>query len=253
MANALKNKTREQLMKMRKDDLLAALIELRDAKNEEPAPSVSNADILKGIKNLESRFDAIDNNVQVLADALKKLKAEVEKLTETVSVHKTLFLNQQIAIEQLFARERSSNVIVHGLSEVTEYSDSELIGLMCKIVKCDNVPTTFKRIGSGENRPLLITCRSYNQRKTLLENRRNLKTEGEKEYGNDVKIDWGMVFIRKDTHPAIRKEWGRLRSVEKEERLKPHNEGADIRLDTKRREVLCNGIVIDYWKMDFFL
>ena len=53
--------------------------------------------------------------------------------------------------------------------------------------------------------------------------------------------------MKKDVHPAIRKEWKRLRDVEAAEKVKPVNQGCTIQLDYKCREVNRDGVVIDKW------
>ena len=58
--------------------------------------------------------------------------------------------------------------------------------------------------------------------------------------------------MKKDQHPAIRKEAARLRAREKEEKEKPENVGADIVYDWKNRVLVRNGNVIDKFSPNFF-
>ena len=64
-------------------------------------------------------------------------------------------------------------------------------------------------------------------------------------------LDLSKVFIKKDQHPFVRREWGRLHAVMKEEKSKPENTGCNINLDPKKREILKDGVVIDQWRMSF--
>ena len=57
--------------------------------------------------------------------------------------------------------------------------------------------------------------------------------------------------LKKDQHPSIRNEWGRLHAVVREEKAKAENAGCTISLDPKKREVLKDGTVIDQWRMSF--
>ena len=64
-------------------------------------------------------------------------------------------------------------------------------------------------------------------------------------------LEMSKVYIKKDQHPSVRKEWGRLHSVLKEEKAKAENVGCSITIDPRKREVLKDGVVIDQWKMSF--
>ena len=66
--------------------------------------------------------------------------------------------------------------------------------------------------------------------------------------GDNVKT----IFIKKDVHPRVRKEWQRLRDVERAEKEKPENVGCVIRLDPRERKVYKDREVIDSWSPLFF-
>ena len=53
------------------------------------------------------------------------------------------------------------------------------------------------------------------------------------------------VRIKKDQHPAIRKEWWRLFKAEETEKAKPENRGHDVHLDREKRQLLRDGKVIE--------
>ena len=72
---------------------------------------------------------------------------------------------------------------------------------------------------------------------------KNLKTSGEL---------FKKIYIKKDIHPSIRKEWERLRSVEKTEKDRPENVGCVVRLDTQERKVYRDNVVIDSWNPQGF-
>ena len=60
------------------------------------------------------------------------------------------------------------------------------------------------------------------------------------------------VYVRKDTHPAIRNEWKRLKDEERNAKDKPENAGARIVLDFKSRVLKRNDIIIDRWNPQYF-
>ena len=85
-----------------------------------------------------------------------------------------------------------------------------------------------KRIGDQRKtgRPLLIVL-DTEKRKQILDNASKV-----------VQIE-GLenTRIKKDKHPAIRREWGRLWKMEEEEKQKPENIGYEIKFDVKKRKL----------------
>ena len=79
-------------------------------------------------------------------------------------------------------------------------------------------------------------------RSRILANAKNLKTAGEK---------FSRIYVKKDVHPGVRKEWQRLREAEAKEKERPENAGCDIRLDTRQRKLYHDGEVIDTWNPQF--
>jgi len=249
----LRKMSTTELNKVKKDDIIASVL----ATASGGQPSISNSDIFEEIKKLRKDFDdktdglksSIDN---VLLDN-QKLNKEVKTLKKTVQSQKEVLINQQVAIEQLFARERALNFIVNGVAENPNLPDQEFILRMCAVLGIQNVPTVFQRIGKNTvgPKPIFVTCNDSTQRKEFIDNSKKLKAAGSITYDDEQSIEWNKIYIRKDVHPSIRKEWGRLRAVTKTEKEKPENVGCDITFDNTKREVLRDGIVIDSWKASF--
>ena len=63
---------------------------------------------------------------------------------------------------------------------------------------------------------------------------KNLKDE-------DESSPYYKVYLKRDTHPEIRKEEKRLYEVFKAEKNKAENADMDVVLDRKKRVVTCNG------------
>ena len=59
------------------------------------------------------------------------------------------------------------------------------------------------------------------------------------------------IYVKKDVHPSLRKEWKRLSDAETAERRKPENAGCTIRFDRERRVLLRNDVIIDKWNPSF--
>ena len=100
---------------------------------------------------------------------------------------------------------------------------------------------THRRLGNarsdGSCRPLLVIMESDAKRKELLDATGSVSV-------NPVKI-------KKDQHPALRKEWRRLFLAEADEKKRPENAGCTIHLDRKQRVLLKDGIIIDRFQPNF--
>lgn len=79
---------------------------------------------------------------------------------------------------------------------------------------------------SGRVRPLIVKASSLADREQLLTNTKALKDAGPA---------YKKIYVRKDVHPAFRREWKRLMDAEKDEKMKPENQGCNIQLDPQRR------------------
>ena len=53
-------------------------------------------------------------------------------------------------------------------------------------------------------------------------------------------------------HPAVRREYERLRKVEREEREKPQNQGKNVKYDNETRQVTIDGTPIDFFHPQLF-
>ena len=64
-----------------------------------------------------------------------------------------------------------------------------------------------RRLGrpGGRRRPILVTVDSREERDAVLERAKYLKEAGE---------TYKRIFVKKDTHPAVREEWKRLKEAE---------------------------------------
>ena len=107
---------------------------------------------------------------------------------------------------------------------------------------------TLRRLGKPNPaatypRPLHVVLETPAQRDAIIEKARNLKNAGNQ---------YSRVFIRKDVHPVVRKEIGRLKKLEREEKNKAENSNANIRYDHVRRVLLKDDVIIDRFTPKFF-
>ena len=105
----------------------------------------------------------------------------------------------------------------------------------------DAVVRSHHRLGrtiiNNRPRPLLVRVDSKPIRDKVLDKSQKLK---------DSQEPYKKIYIKKDSHPEVRKEWKRLRDVEQTEKSK--HPGSEIRLDFKERVVYKDGVVIDKWR-----
>ena len=182
-------------------------------------------------------------------EEVKNLKQEVQRLSDRLDEAYNV-----IHLESLDNKERRQNLVITGLSEdidddIGEPDNDKIV----KALEAAKYSGTFdirewevKRLGQINQRrarPLLITVNDQRTRDSVIRCAKNLK-EAEGSLKN--------VYIKKDVHPAIRKENGRLRAREREEKEKPDNAGVNIVYDWKRRVLLRDGVIIDRYSPRFF-
>ena len=184
--------------------------------------------------------------------AMRAEREEIGQLRQEFETLKGVVAQQQRFIEQLDNKDRERNIVITGIPEGAE----ALEGATTDLDKCQKVlskigaedvhPVQISCIGKQEQnrkRPLLIRLDSKNERDGVLGNTKRLK-----EAGNAYRY----IFVKKDTHPSVRREWKRLKDAETTEKQKPENQGCEIELDFKKRELRRNGVVIDRWAPAYF-
>ena len=88
-----------------------------------------------------------------------------------------------------------------------------------------------------------MTCSTQKQRDAIVATAKELNNAGE---------TYSRIYIKKDIHPAVRKELGRLRKVAKDENEKAENSGCTIVFDHKNRVVTRDNVVIDRFMPKYF-
>ena len=97
---------------------------------------------------------------------------------------------------------------------------------------------------AGRSRPILVTVAKREERDAVIGRAKQLK--------NDAREPFSKIFIKKDTHPAVRREWGRLWNVVRVEKARPENLHVDVRLDPRERKVYRGDVVIASWDASNF-
>lgn len=228
-----------QITKMTNPQLKTALSTLLNAKRqEEPGNSI----LLEEIKYLREEIRE-----------LKQVKKEVELLTTRLNDAYTIIHGQQLFLESMDNRDRRQNIVVLGVKEEADEmgtSDDEKVKTILDTAgyteNLDMTEWEVKRLGKEneeKKRPILLRVNNQRQRDNILRVAKNLKEAGS---------TMARIYLKKDTHPAIRKEQARLRMREKEEKEKPCNAASNISYDWKNRVLLRDGVVIDRFSPKFF-
>ena len=176
-------------------------------------------------------------------------KAQIKELTETVSRQTVIISQHQLFLEQLDRQKREANLVFFGIPDEQlaldgATTEEDKIQKVLGIVEADTdaVIRSHQRLGRSAQsndrpRPLLVRVDSKVIRDKVLDKAKKLK---------DSQEPFKKIYIKKDSHPEVRKEWKRLRDAEQYE--KTNNIGSTIRLDFKQRVLLKDGVVIDKWR-----
>lgn len=196
------------------------------------------------MKKFNSERESIKNDLQ-------ELKKSNELLLETVA-------QQQRFLEEVDAEKRAKNLIVLGVSESdfvvrdqTLHTDKDKVGAVLNAIgfhEPHNI-VSVQRLGkedttSNRKRPIKVILSNSEDRQKVMTLQKNLK-------GN-LGGALSDAKVKRDTHPAIRKEFGRLFGAERAEKEKPENVGKEVSFDVKRRVLLIDGVVVDRFKPSFF-
>lgn len=227
-----------QINKLNNAQLKEALGTLISVNNDEQP---SNAVLLDEIRSLRDEVTQ-----------LRTVKHEVETLSVRLDDAYKIINNQQKFLETLDTYNRNKNLIIYGVCEEDNTmgvgDDVKVRAVLEAIDLTDMEPGDWEMMRLGQpndqrKRPIRIALRNQNERDKILEKAKRLKDAG---------AIFTSVYIRKDLHPAVRKELARLREREKVEKNKAENAGANIVYDWKNRVLLRDGIVIDRYSPNFF-
>lgn len=251
------SKDRQRFKSVTKD----TIIDILSKSNASRVTQASNDDemdpdeliTMKGImKNMLHEMQVMRKTNERLVNVLERvneMETQIQELTDANEKLHKMVMNHQFFMEGVDARERACNAIVLGLTEEkNELGDNDTEKIRCVLdaigYERETADVSSKRIGKtavGKKRALLLSFNSRQARDDVLEKAKVLKEFNSEEDQVTLKD----VRIKKDTHPAWRKEHGRLHALVREEQKKPENAGVDINYDFKNRVVTRDGVIID--------
>lgn len=238
----LRRMQRNQLARINKEELIDTILAAQD-------------DELPALSSLEEKLNAVMAEVAEVKAAITSPDSFVTRkfveLQEKIDKQAEIIANQQRFLEMLDRKERETNVVVLGLPDEGEAldgarTDAEKLERVWNKMDVAGVECQHRRLGAEADgrrkRPLLLTIRDKDTRSRILANAKKLKEAGE---------NYTRIFVKKDVHPGVRREWKRLREAEDREKQRPENVGCVIRLDTRQRKLYRDDVVIDGWNPQF--
>ena len=182
---------------------------------------------------LHEKLNAIIAEVAELKKVITSPESFVAKkfaeLNNRIEKQADIIARQQQFLELLDRKEREANIVVLGLPDEGEaldgaVTDTDKLKKVWEKVGVAGVQCQHRRLGAHaeggrRNRPLLLTIPEKDMRSRILANAKNLKSAGEK---------FSRIYVKKDVHPGVRKEWQRLREAEAKEKERPENAGCDM-------------------------
>ena len=222
-----------QRQKVKKSNLLFLLNE--SIENDRVSEKLDK--ILEELANMKGKNDAIDK--------------EIKRIDKTVDDHSKVLSAHQKFMEDLDSEKRAKHMIVLGLKEDENSSDEDkfldivtVIGVNPNEIKAESLVRLGKIDENQMNktRPMKVTFEKSDMRDKILRNSKKLKEQGDDSW-------YGKIYLKKDTHPEVRKEEKRLYDVFRAEKSKGENADKEVLFDRKTRVVTVNGQEIDRFKL----
>jgi hypothetical protein len=204
------------------------------------------------IRKSNDKIVAILNRMEKMEIDMENMKTENDRLKNALGRQGQLLKQHQMYFEKVDAKEREKNLILIGVPEgsfLGTEADGEKVDKILETLGDGAAATrgsvvSLKRLGTQQadrDRPILAVVPNVEQRNNVVAARRACTH-------NDLR----GIRVKKDTHPAVRAEWTRLFDAKRDEEQKPENVGRRIEIDMKKRQLTCDGQVIDSWQNQLF-
>ena len=234
----LRRMPRGQLEKVKKEDIIESIL-------------AANGNDDGALGRVEARLDKLIVENGALRQAFTVFEEannrKIQEMQIKFDKQAEIIMKQQMFLEGIDRKERENNLVVLGVPEDSDTfeeatNDNDKLGKIWTTIGTDVTRVTHRRLGrfaqAGKKRPILVVVISKENRDGVLENSKKLKDAGS---------SYERVYVKKDLHPAVRKEWNRLREAERNEKSRPENQNVTIRFDSRERKLYRNDTVIDSW------
>ena len=210
------------------------------------------------IASLTARVETLEkstkNKASVNTSDVNIMKEMKEEYSSNMKTIKATVAAQQKTLENLQHDKRVKNLIITGVPEPegspleARKEDESTVESIFTTVECPGVcPSSVTRLGRKRNpspsnesnavtedlppRPLLVTLNTVAEVRAVTSNGYKLKENNA----------FRKVYLKRDEHPLIRKEWNRLRTFAKKEKDAPINVGCLIKVDYQKKAVTRDG------------
>ena len=248
--------TPAELRKLNKDQLQFALRTLINETAEDTAAGPGGVQMARIESKLDELLAKWNNEKEALNKEIKELRRDRDKMAETLTHHQRM-------LESIESDRRAANVIMTGVPEEQlgdAATDIEKVNLVLSTMGQESVEVkSVERLGAQQQqqqrqqqdrrqppdgsrpyrRPLKVVLKNADDRKGVLDSARRLKASGD---------SFRSIYVNKDIHPLVRKEFNRLREVTKREKERPENQGKNVRYDYKERQVYVDDTVVDSFR-----
>ena len=190
------------------------------------------------LKTVELATKTLQKDMEKLSSSSSKWEQssnDVSNLSKTISTH-------QKSLQTMYEKEREKHIVITGVQDGESADDAGSIKEIFDVIGCSGItPTKVSRLGKdihadNRPRPILVVVNNVTERQDILDHAKALKGAGDK---------FSSVYLKKDLHPDVRKEWNRLRDVCKKEKAKATNVGAQIFIDYKQGVLKRDNSIID--------
>lgn len=192
---------------------------------------------------------AMQQTVDRLETKLDRVETENRQLRKEMDEVWTVVEGQQRALERMDSERRVNRLIILGMPNGTwkglandDDKVEKLVSIMKgptdKIISCKRIG---KNVDPNKERPILVTLEDAKARNAVL--------SGTGELARDQAC--GDIKVKKDVHPAVRREWGRLYAVFDQVKNDPNNTRKNIVFDKQKRCIMKDNVKIDSWKPRF--
>ena len=261
-----KRPTAAELSKLNKGPLLDVALDMLKKLNSTKAAEAAN-DEPTVISVLMDIRDDMRTFQTTITDQVNRISTRVGHVESDVGHMHNSLLQHQRFLESIDAEKRRKTVIITGLSEDEPLDgDQDENGVVIKISSDrDKVQQIFTKIGLGSTgvsnverlgqkqtarddgripiRAVKVSLEEAGSQKLLVTNSKKLK---------DYSEPYNKIFVKKDMHPGVRREFNRLRQSEKTEKEKTENINRTVEYDHATRTVTVDGVVVDRFRSSFF-
>ena len=195
---------------------------------------------LQTVQRFDARMEKYEQRLGQLEVENQSMRNEIKSLWSVVD-------DQVRQLEYMDSTERANKLVIFGVPDGTWNgcdTDSEKVQLIGTTAGCEINDFTAKRVGKlhgGTSRPIHVILKDGAKRNEIVSKTKDVSNHA----------GFTSVKVKKDVHPAVRREWGRLYASYDSHKTDPQNTGHVIEFDKKKRCITRDQDVVDSWRPRF--